>query len=104
LIAEPNPFRDALREFIIHVEHKAVGRAKEFHRPLDPWNHYEPEFIRARLIEEIGEFLSEYTRFDNEDVNGSKEWADENSELFDIVALACSLWKCHNRLDGVKKE
>ena len=91
-----NPFREALDEFVVEVAEKATRRAKEKGRPLDPWNHYEPEFIRARLIEEIGEFLSKYTTFDNEDNNGIHEWREENSELFDITALACSLWKCHN--------
>jgi len=94
--ADANVFRKALNDFIAEVAEKAIRRANQKGRPFDPWNHYEPEFIRARLVEEIGEFLSRYTTFDNENNNGIDQWNEENSELFDITALACSLWKCHN--------
>jgi len=78
-----------MNEFLELVVAKATRRAKEKGRPMDPWNEYEPEFIRGLLIEEIGEFLAQFTTFDD------AQWQQEHDELFDIVALACSLWKVH---------
>lgn len=74
---------------------KAVERAKQEKRPMDPWNVYEPEFIRGRLIEEIGKWLAKFTVNDNEGNNGIEQWEAENDELYDIVALACSVWMTH---------
>ncbi len=92
---DPAVFREAMNEFLEVVVAKATRRAKEKGRPMDPWNEYEPEFIRGRLIEEIGEFLARFTTFDDENNNGIAQWQQEHDELFDIVALACSLWKVH---------
>jgi len=83
-------------EFIPHVLEKAIRRAKEKDRPMDPWNEFEPEFIRGRLIMEIGEFLKDFLSNDNEDGRSLATQIDEESELFDIVVLACSLWKAHH--------
>ena len=47
---DPQVFRNALLKFAYAVGDKAVRRAKEKGRPMDPWNEYEPEFIRGRLI------------------------------------------------------
>jgi hypothetical protein len=88
----PKRFKDALDAFMSHVAEKAIRRAKEKGRPMDPWNVYEPEFIRARLVEEIGEWLANYTTNDNENNNGTEQWQAESDELYDITALACSLW------------
>ena len=89
---DPAVFKKALDAFKEKVAEKALARAKEKGRPTDPWNAYEPEFIRGRLIQEIGEFLEKFLVFDNQEGRTPKDVQDENSELFDITALACSLW------------
>jgi hypothetical protein len=95
----PKTFRIALDRFSEAVYKKAIGRARQKHRPMDPWNHYEPEYIRGRLIEEIGEFLAKFTTFDNEEIRGIEDERNEHSELFDICALACSLWMAHQNTE-----
>lgn len=92
---DPEIFREALKRFSDAVFEKAVARAKEHDRPMDPWREYEPEFIRGRLIMEIGEFLEKFLIFDNEEGRSPEDEEAENSELYDIAALACSLWMAH---------
>jgi len=84
-----------MQEFMEKATEKALRRAKEKARPTDPWNAYEPEYIRGRLIEEIGEFLAKFITFDNQEGRSPGDAEDENDELYDLASLACSLWKAN---------
>lgn len=88
----PETFRAALSEFMEKVGDKAIRRAREKGRPMDPWNHYPPVFISLRLNQEIKEWQK------------SKKFTDaELDELYDIAALACSRFWAVRKRNGYEK-
>ena len=70
-------------DFIEALLEKVSRKTMEHGYPIDPWNHYEDEFLIMRLKEEAEEMSDAWTDDDR---------AEVMDELLDIAAFAIILW------------
>lgn len=69
---------------------REAARARWPHRPQDPWNKYEPAYLQARLLDEVGEWLKE-TEFTRSGKPGEFT-ADPKKEAGELIDMANFVW------------